>query len=362
MSDRPDRDGSDPLFDEIGRQGAAIRGAAAAIARQAGTLDAIARNRPDGRIVVTGMGSSLATGHALVATLGPTGTPVALMNAAELLHFGMPTLDGRTTLIVVSQSGRSIEVVRILERIGETANPRPFVIGITNGLANPLSDFADVTLDIAVGDELGPATMTFAATLVALDALGRTLLVHDYATESIVDEVALAAEDAALAIDRLIADRRAVTETVSGWAAGRRTLVIVGRGVGRAASDMASLTLKEVAGTAAEAMIAADFRHGPLELVGPDLAVAFVCIEPETDAIDRAFAAELGRGPASVLVVGASDDGAAGVRSIAIGPVPGSLAPAVAVVPFQLLARELAISAGRRPGEFRHAAKVTTTE
>jgi glucosamine--fructose-6-phosphate aminotransferase (isomerizing) len=362
VSDRPDRDGSDPLLDEIGRQGTAIRGAAAAIARQAGTLDAIARRRPDGRIVVTGMGSSLAAGHALVATLGRAGTPVALVNAAELLHFGMPTLDGRTTLIVVSQSGRSIEVVRILERIGELANPQPFVVGITNGLANPLSDVADLTLDIAVGDELGPATMTFAATLVALDALGRILLAGDGALEPIVDEVEPAAEDAALAIDRLIADRRAVSESVSAWAAGRRTLVIVGRGVGRAASDMASLTLKEVAGAAAESQITAEFRHGPLELVGPDLGIAFVCIEPETDAIDRAFAAELGRGPASVLVVGASGGEVSGIRSITIGPVPGSLAPAVAVVPFQLLARDLAIAAGRRPGAFRYASKVTTTE
>jgi glucosamine--fructose-6-phosphate aminotransferase (isomerizing) len=203
--------------------------------------------------------------------------------------------------------------------------------------------------------------MTFAATLVGLDALGRLLLTRDRAA-AVVDEVTRAAGDAALAIDRLTQDRPALIDAVTGWADGRRTLVIVGRGVGRAASDMASLTLKEVAGVAAESMITADFRHGPLELVGPDLAIAFICVERETDAIDRAFAAELGRGPTSVLVVEESADAPAGVRSIVIGPVAGSLAPAVAVVPFQLLARELAIAAGRRPGAFRHASKVTTTE
>jgi len=353
---------SDPLLGEIGRQGAAIRGAAAALGHQADAIRAIARDRPDGRIVLTGMGSSLAAGHALVATLGRAGIPVDLVNAAELLHFGLPTLDARTTLVVVSQSGRSVEVVRILDALPGGAGGRPFVVGITNGPANPLSDAADVALDIAVGDELGPATMTFAATLVALDALGRLLLTRDGAA-AVVDEVTRAAGDAALAIDRLTQDRPALIDAVTGWADGRRTLVIVGRGVGRAASDMASLTLKEVAGVAAESMITADFRHGPLELVGPDLAIAFICVERETDAIDRAFAAELGRGPTSVLVVvEESADAPAGVRSIVIGPVAGSLAPAVAVVPFQLLARELAIAAGRRPGAFRHASKVTTTE
>jgi len=352
---------SDPLLGEIGRQGAAIRGAAAALGHQADAIRAIARDRPDGRIVLTGMGSSLAAGHALVATLGRAGIPVDLVNAAELLHFGLPTLDARTTLVVVSQSGRSVEVVRILDGLPGGAGGRPFVVGITNGPANPLSDAADVALDIAVGDELGPATMTFAATLVALDALGRLVLSLDRAA-AVVDEVTRAAGDAALAIDRLTQDRPALIDAVTGWADGRRTLVIVGRGVGRAASDIASLTLKEVAGVAAESMITADFRHGPLELVGPDLAIAFICVERETDAIDRAFAAELGRGPTSVLVVEESADAPAGVRSIVIGPVAGSLAPAVAVVPFQLLARELAIAAGRRPGAFRHASKVTTTE
>jgi glucosamine--fructose-6-phosphate aminotransferase (isomerizing) len=362
VSDRPDRDGSDPLLGEIGRQGPAIRGAAAALGQQADAIRAIAHDRPDGRIVLTGMGSSLAAGHALVATLGRAGIPVDLVNAAELLHFGLPTLDARTTLIVVSQSGRSVEVVRILEALPLVADMRPYVIGVTNGPANPLSDAADVTLDIAVGDELGPATMTFAATLVALDALGRVLHQRDRAAEPIIDEVATAADEAALAIDRLMADRPAVVDAVTGWAGRRRTLVIVGRGVGRAASDMASLTLKEVAGVAAESQVTADFRHGPLELVGPDLAIAFVCVERGTDAIDRAFAAELGRGPASVLVVDGSADALVGVASIAIGPVSGPLAPAVAIVPFQLLARELAIAAGRRPGAFRHASKVTTTE
>ena len=360
MSARPS-EVSDPLLGEIGRQGAAMRGAAAALGHQADAIRAIARDRPDGRIVLTGMGSSLAAGHALVATLGRAGIPVDLVNAAELLHFGLPTLDARTTLVVVSQSGRSVEVVRILDALPGGAGGRPFVVGITNGPANPLSDAADVALDIAVGDELGPATMTFAATLVALDALGRLLLTRDRAA-AVVDEVTRAAGDAALAIDRLTQDRPALIDAVTGWADGRRTLVIVGRGVGRAASDMASLTLKEVAGVAAESMISADFRHGPLELVGPDLAIAFICVERETDAIDRAFAAELGRGPTSVLVLEQSADAPAGVRSIVIGPVAGSLAPAVAVVPFQLLARELAIAAGRRPGAFRHASKVTTTE
>jgi glucosamine--fructose-6-phosphate aminotransferase (isomerizing) len=353
---------------EIGRQGAAIRGAAVALTAQADALREIGRARPGGRIVLTGMGSSLAAGHALVATLGQAGIPVDLVNAAELLHFGLPTLDGRTTLIVVSQSGRSVEVVRILERLDERPGARPFLVGVTNGVANPLAEEADVRLDIAVGAELGPATMTFAGTLVALDGIGRVLAGDGDGDRggadpaATVEAVAVDANGAAAAIAALLAAQDTVTGTMRAWLDGRGTIVIVGRGTGRAASDMASLTLKEVAGTAAESMITADFRHGPLELVGDDLAVAFVSIEPVAAAMDRAFATELARGPTSVLVVGAGVDGAGLARTIALAPVARSLAPAVAVVPFQLLARELAISKGREPGAFRYASKVTTTE
>jgi fructoselysine-6-P-deglycase FrlB-like protein len=118
VSDARDRGSPDPLLVEIGRQGPAIRGAAAALDQQRDALGAIGRGRRDGRIVLAGMGSSLAAGHALGATLARHGVPVDVVNAAELLHFGLPTLDGRTTVIVVSQSGRSVEIVRILEQLG----------------------------------------------------------------------------------------------------------------------------------------------------------------------------------------------------------------------------------------------------
>jgi glutamine---fructose-6-phosphate transaminase (isomerizing) len=354
----------DPLLAEIGRQPAAIRGAAAALVGQRDGLRRIAASlRPGGRIVLTGMGSSFDAGHVTVAVLGQAGIPVEHVNAAELLHFRLSTLDDRTTLVVVSQSGQSVEVVRLLERLDRDRRRRPFLVGVTNGTDNPLADAADVAVDIAVGAELGPATMTFAATLVALDALGRVLEgAAEGDIDAVLERVTLDADAAGIAMERLLADRPAITATMVAWHGGRRNTVIVGRGAGRAASDMASLTLKEVAGAAAESMITADFRHGPLELVRDDLAIAFVCVEAATDAIDRAFAAELAPGPASVVIVGADAAPVPQARAVAIGQVPRSLAPAVAVVPFQLLGRELAIAGGRTPGDFRHAAKVTTTE
>src|SRR6185312_9334755 len=81
----------------------------------------------------------------------------------------------------------------------------------------------------------GPSTMTFAATLVLMAALARSLAGRDPAPTA-------DAEAAAVAAGRLVAD----PERTAG-----------------------ALTLKEAARFPAESLQAAQFRHGPLELAGP---------------------------------------------------------------------------------------------
>ena len=47
---------------------------------------------------------------------------------------------------------------------------------------------------------------------------------------------------------------------------------------------------------------------------------------------------------------------------LATGPLDRLVAPAASIVPIQLLAWRLAADAGRTPGSYVHAAKVTTHE
>ena len=51
----------------------------------------------------------------------------------------------------------------------------PTIVTITNGLDNSLARVADVALDTRAGEELGPSTMTFDATLVVLRELAIAL-------------------------------------------------------------------------------------------------------------------------------------------------------------------------------------------
>ena len=72
------------------------------------------------------------------------------------------------------------------------------------------------------------------------------------------------AEEAAEAAERLLVGSEMLAAQAGRWAAGRHTVVALGRGPARAASEMGALVLKESAWIAAEALEAGQFRHGPL--------------------------------------------------------------------------------------------------
>jgi glucosamine--fructose-6-phosphate aminotransferase (isomerizing) len=124
---------------------------------------------------------------------------------------------------------------------------------------------------------------------------------------------------------------------------------------------MGALTLKEAARFPAEALQAAQFRHGPLELAGPEMAAIVFDTAPGTRALDLGMAEELRGAGAHVLVVG-HDDAMPPGGGVGLGPLPECLAPAVAVIPTQLLAWSLARARGLDPGGYTRATKVTERE
>ena len=66
---------------------------------------------------------------------------------------------------------------------------------------------------------------------------------------------------------------------------------------------MGALTLKEAVGLPIESLETAQFRHGPLELAGPDLAAIVIATEPQTRDLDVGLAGELVDAGAAVLLV-----------------------------------------------------------
>ena len=349
----------DPFLAEIAGQPDALRRAAAALDDQrpalTGLADAVAGADA---VVITGMGSSYDACFPAVNELAGRGILALHVDTAELVHFRSHILRPRTVLVVVSQSGRSAEIVRLAESLAGRPDP-PTVLSITNGLDNDLAERSRLRLDTRVGPETGPSTMTFAASMAHLAAVA-VVLAGDPAAAG-VERAGVAAGRAAASIEAILDRGEAVAERMAEMVRGRETVAVLGRGPARAAAEMGALTLKE-SGVMAEAFATAAFRHGPFELAGPSLAAIVVATESETRQLDLRLAEDLVGAAAAVAVISSDDDAPPGTLPVPIGPTDRALGSAVAVVPIQLLARLLASEHGRDPGVYLRASKVTTHE
>lgn len=349
----------DPFLAEISGQPAALRRAVGGLADGSRALAAIAEATTGATSAVfTGMGSSYDACYPAVNELAARGVLALHVDTAELLHFRTGLLSASTVLVAVSQSGESAEIVKLAESLVHRPR-RPVMLSITNGLRNGLAERSGLRLDTRVGAETGPATMTFAASVAQLAAVAGVLagdLPH-----AAVDRAKSGAEDAAAVIEEMLEDREAIADRTAGAIRGRAVVAVLGRGPARAAAEMGALTLKE-SGVMAESFATAAFRHGPFELAGPSLAAIVLATERETRQLDLRLAADLVGAGASVVVLAPGGEAPSGAFGLPVPSVDRLLAPAVSVVPIQLLAWRLAAERGRVPGEYTMATKVTSRE
>lgn len=160
----------------IERQAEAIAGLASQMNEGYGqAIDLILRAK--GRLVVCGMGKSGLIARKLTATFSSTGTPSIFLHAADAIHgdLGMVTADD--VIILISYSGETEEVVRLLPLLRQTEVP---MIALVGKPESSLAQGVDVALIAGVDAEvcpngLAPTTSTLAALAVG-DALAVTLI------------------------------------------------------------------------------------------------------------------------------------------------------------------------------------------
>src|SRR5688572_17332866 len=70
-----------------------------------------------GHVVITGMGKSGNIGRKIAATLASTGTPSFFLHPAEAFHGDLGMITERDTLLLISYSGETEEVVRLLPHL-----------------------------------------------------------------------------------------------------------------------------------------------------------------------------------------------------------------------------------------------------
>ena len=131
-----------------------------------------------GRVILSGVGKSGYIAQKIASTFSSTGTPSFFVHPADALHGDLGAICSDDTVILISYSGESREVTRMIPIIRKTAAP---IIAITGQPDSTLANASQHQLNIAVtheGCRLNLAPMASStATLVIGDALAAALMV-----------------------------------------------------------------------------------------------------------------------------------------------------------------------------------------
>jgi arabinose-5-phosphate isomerase len=125
-----------------------------------------------GSVIVCGMGKAGLIGQKLAATFASTGTRSHFLHPAEAIHGDLGRLHAEDAALVLSFSGQTEEIVRLLPALGELRVP---IVAITGRLDSPLACAAAVTLDLGPIRETCPLGLAPTASTTAMLALGDAL-------------------------------------------------------------------------------------------------------------------------------------------------------------------------------------------
>lgn len=127
-----------------------------------------------GRAVVCGIGKSGLIGQKMVATFASTGTPSFFLHPAEAFHGDLGMLKPVDVLILISYSGETEEVIKLIPSLKSFGNK---IIAMTGSGKSTLAKHADIWLDISVEREVCPNNLAPTTSTLATMAMGDALAV-----------------------------------------------------------------------------------------------------------------------------------------------------------------------------------------
>ncbi|MEO2091800.1 MAG: KpsF/GutQ family sugar-phosphate isomerase [Gemmataceae bacterium] len=130
-----------------------------------------------GRVAVTGVGKSADVGQKIVGTLNSTGTRAYLLDATRAVHGDLGAVHPDDVALLLSHSGESEELLRLLGPLRELAAGLVAVTGNPPGTLAQAADAAVVYGPIVEACPLSLAPSTSTTVMIALgDALAFTLI------------------------------------------------------------------------------------------------------------------------------------------------------------------------------------------
>lgn len=286
--------------------------------------------------------------------------PVDVELASEY-RYREPSLDKKTLVIPISQSGETMDTLMAL-RYAKSMGATIFSVCNTNG--STIGRESDAVLYTHAGPEIAVAsTKAFATQLIAMYLIGLEIgrqLEHlnSKKCKEIIKE-----------LTQLPAKVEQVLETVEPLRELTRkfksadSVLFLGRHTGFPTVLEGALKLKELAYMHAEGFAGGELKHGPIALI--DNGTPVVAIMPTKDSVlagKMASNIQEVKARGAVVMAISEDEFAGADHLIRIPQVDPLLQPVLAVVPLQVIAYEMAVARGNDVDQPRNLAKSVTVE
>ena len=286
-------------------------------------------------VYITGIGESWHAGIGVQHLFHAHGIPAHLVDTAELEL--MCPIPPDTALIVLSRSGRSIEIVNVLDKAAQ-ANAK--IIAITNAADSPLGERADVALLCNVAFDAAASIATYTAP----GLVGGLLAVH--AAGKLDRDLTSSLAQAFTECNALVPAWRTQIRQ-SGWLEAEGPTFFLARACSMASSYEARLLWLEVAKATSTSMTTSTFRHGPQEILASGDIRVVIWLDPERSREnDLRLIGDLTKRHSAIFVIGQRKE--PGVRNlwIELPEIPADWQFLIDIVPVQIAAETYAMHRG----------------
>jgi len=255
-------------------------------------------------------------------------------------------------MIVISRSGRSVEIVNLLTKV---RNSGVTVIGITNSNDGPLAKEAQISIVVPIEMDHAISVNTY-STLAATVGILASAVVGSW-NATLATSLSRVVERTASAIPVWQAQ---IADTP--WLAPGAVFYFLARGSSLGSCQEARLLWEEGLKSPATAMGTGSFRHGPQEMVNKDARFGMWIDGERMRGQDLAVARDLRQLGASVMLIGRDLPQDAGNLVFQLPAVPPDWQYLIDIIPAQLAAERLSQLSGVDCDSFRYSSFIVEDE
>jgi glucosamine--fructose-6-phosphate aminotransferase (isomerizing) len=294
-----------------------------------------------------------------------TRIPVEVEVASEF-RYRDPVLDRSTLVVVISQSGETMDTLMALRHAKEQ---QARVLAICNANGSTIPRESDAVLYTHAGPEVAVAsTKGFLTQLVACYLVG--LFLAQVRGIKYEDEVASIVADLKTLPDKVasVLEQMEPVRELARSLAGHDRMLFLGRHVSFPVALEGALKLKELAYIHAEGFAAGELKHGPIAVVDEGTPVVIVVPPRARELLHGKVVSNIqevrARGARTIVIAEEGDEDVVRYADhvIRVPRTPTLLAPVVTTVPLQVLACEIADTRGLDVDQPRNLAKSVTVD